>query len=141
MNKLVFDGCIDSDFEGFNDNMIFKMSNGTYWIQARYEYWYHYAYRPKATINYENGRYKLIVFNRSIEVQPLYDVIESRINGTFEGWNGHSKYKLANGQVWEQTTYKYEYKYSYSPQVIVANYGGRYIMSVAGTHAVVRKIS
>ena len=61
MNKLVFDGCIDSDFEGFNDNMIFNMSNGTYWIQARYEYWYHYAYRPKATINYENGRYKLCV--------------------------------------------------------------------------------
>lgn len=141
MNKLVFDGCIDSDFEGFNDNVIFKMSNGTYWIQARYEYWYHYAYRPKATISYENGRYKLTVFNRSIEVHQLRDVIESRIDGTFEGWNGHSKYRLANGQVWEQTVYKYEYKYSYSPQVVVVNYGGRYIMSVAGTCAEVRRVS
>ena len=140
MNKLVFEGCIDSDFEGFNDNMIFKMSNGTYWIQARYEYWYHYAYRPKATISYENGRYKLTVFNRSIEVHQLSDVIESRIDGTFEGWNGHSKYRLANGQEWEQTTYKYEYKYSYSPQVVVVNHGGRYIMSVAGTCAEVRRI-
>lgn len=141
MNKLVFDGCIDSDFEGFNDNMIFKMSNGTYWIQARYEYWYHYAYRPNATISYENGRYKLTVFNRSIEVHQLSGAIESQIDGTFEGWSGHSKYRLANGQVWEQSAYKYEYKFSYSPQVIVANYVGRYIMSVAGTHAEVRKIS
>ena len=77
MRKVVFDGCLYSDFEGFNDNMVFKMSNGTYWIQTSYEYWYHYAYRPKATITFENGRYMLSVCDHSIEVQQLDNVIET----------------------------------------------------------------
>lgn len=140
MKKIVFDGCIDSDFEGFNDNMVFKMSNGTYWIQTSYEYWYHYAYRPKVTITFENGRYMLSVLERSIEVQQPDDVIESRIKGVFEGWKGNSKYTLTNGQVWEQSVYKYEYKYEYSPEAIVISYGGRNIMTVAGTCVEVRKI-
>lgn len=28
------------------------------------------------------------------------DVIESRIDGTFEGWDGDTVFKLINGQIW-----------------------------------------
>ena len=50
MSQIIFRGKIDSDFEGFDDNAIFKMSDGSYWVQSQYAYWYHYAYRPDAII-------------------------------------------------------------------------------------------
>ena len=36
MKRIVYQGNINSDFEGVDD-MIFKMSDGTYWIQTRYK--------------------------------------------------------------------------------------------------------
>lgn len=71
MSRIVYRGQIDDEFEGFDDEQIFKMSNGTYWIQARYKYWYHYAYRPKAIITEENCRYYLSVANERVEVRQL----------------------------------------------------------------------
>ena len=62
---VVYQGKIDSDFEGFDDSVIFKMANGTYWIQAQYYYWYHYAYRPDALITEENGHFMLTVAEQS----------------------------------------------------------------------------
>ena len=69
MSKVVYRGQLDDEFEGFDDEQIFKMSNGTYWIQAHYKYWYHYAYRPNVIITEENGRYYLSVSNEKIEVR------------------------------------------------------------------------
>jgi hypothetical protein len=51
MSHVVYDGEIAGEFEGFNDQVLFKMRNGTFWIQAQYQYWYHYAYCPAAIIN------------------------------------------------------------------------------------------
>ena len=44
---------------GFDDEVIFKLANGTHWIQDQYKYWYNYAYNPEATITEEGGRYIL----------------------------------------------------------------------------------
>ena len=140
MSRIVFRGRIDSDFEGFDDNAIFKMDNGSYWIQDQYKYWYHYAYRPEATITEEDGRKILTVCEQSIPVRLLSDVIESHIDGSFKGWEGKTKYKLLNGQEWQQAEYKYEYKYSYRPEVTIFNIDGRYIMCVEGTRVVVKRV-
>jgi hypothetical protein len=140
MGRVIYQGKIDTDFEGFNDNVIFKMANGTYWIQAQYNYWYHYAYRPDALITEENGRNMLTVAGNSIPVRRLDSIIESQIDGEFNGWDGSKHYKLVNGQVWQQAEYKYEYKYAYRPEVIVCDVGGTYIMSVEGTTVPVRRI-
>jgi len=140
MKQIVYQGKIDSDFEGFNQDVIFKMSNGTYWVQAKYKYWYHYAYRPEAVITQEDGRYILYVAGQSIEVRRLSNVIESNIDGTFEGWKGDTVYKLTNGQVWKQKTYKYEYKYAFRPAVVIAEINGSYVMQVEGINAEVMKI-
>lgn len=140
MKQIVYQGKICSDFEGFDQDKIFKMSNGTYWVQSKYRYWYHYAYRPDAIITQEDGRYILSVVGQSIEVKRLFNIIESNIEGIFEGWDGHSVYKLTNGQVWKQKYYKYEYKYAYRPEVIIAEINGSYIMQVEGTSAEVMKI-
>jgi len=140
MSRVIYDGRIDGEFEGFDDEVIFKMANGTYWIQNQYNYWYNYAYNPPATITEDSGRFILSVAGNSIPVRRADNVIESRIDGEFKGWEGESVYKLVNGQKWQQSSYKYHYKYSYMPQVIIYHAGSGYKMLVAGTTANVRKI-
>ena len=137
---VVYQGNIDSDFEGFDDNVIFKMANGTYWIQDQYHYWYHYAYRPDASITEENGRFILTVAEHSIPVRRLNSVVESHIDGEFKGWEGSTQYKLVNGQVWQQVKYIYKYKYAYRPEVVICDIGGGHLMSVKGTTVSVKRI-
>jgi hypothetical protein len=45
---------IDGDFEGWDDEVIYRMTNGQIWQQSNYHYHYHYAYRPKVVI-YSTG--------------------------------------------------------------------------------------
>ena len=138
MTQIIFKGKIESDFEGFDENSIFKMSDGSYWIQSQYKYWYHYAYRPDATIIREQGHTYLLVADHKVQIERIDNVIESKIDGEFRGWNGNTKYKLTNGQVWEQIIYKYEYTYAYCPEVLIYNINGSYICKVAGTSAIVK---
>lgn len=140
MSRVIYEGRIDGEFEGFDDEVIFKMANGTYWIQDQYKYWYHYAYNPEATITEESGRYILSVAGNSIPVRGANNVIESRIDGEFKGWEGETIYRLVNGQVWQQSTYKYQYKYASMPQVVIYQAGSGYKILVAGTTANVRRI-
>jgi len=137
--RIIYKGKIDGEFTGFDDHKLFKMANGTYWIQNQYRYWYHYIYRPDVEITEELGRYILKVEGQSIPIIRI-DVIESYIDGEFKGWDGKSIYKLGNGQTWQQSSYKYEYKYAYRPEAIIYSANGSYIMSVDGTEAEVRKI-
>lgn len=140
MSRIIYEGRIDGEFEGFDDEVIFKLANGTHWIQDQYKYWYNYAYNPEATITEEGGRYILSVAGNSIPVRQANNVIESRIDGEFKGWEGETVYKLANGQLWQQSSYKYQYKYAFMPQVIVYEGGSGYKMLVVGTTANVRKV-
>lgn len=140
MDKIIYNGRINGEFEGFDDNKVFWMENGTCWMQDQYEYWYHYCYRPVAVITLANCRYYLNVEGKTIPVRQINCVAESRIDGEFRGWEGSTRYKLRNGQCWEQTRYKYQYKYSYCPHVEIFDIGGTYIMSVAGTTMPVKRI-
>lgn len=58
--------------------------------------------------------------------------IESRIDGTFEGWSGETIFKLTNGQIWQQSSYAYAYHYAYRPEVIIFASGGGCKMKVDG---------
>ena len=44
-----------------------------------------------------------------INVKPVTEYLESRINGDFEGWTGETIFELDNGQVWKQASYAYNY--------------------------------
>lgn len=59
-------------------------------------------------------------------------VIETKIDGDFEGWEGETVVKLMNGQVWIQTEYYYEYHYAYMPDVLIYQSGGGWKMKVEG---------
>lgn len=59
-------------------------------------------------------------------------VIETQIDGDFEGWEGETIVKLVNGQIWQQTEYHYHYHYAFMPQVLIYRSGGGYKMKVDG---------
>ncbi|MBD8838872.1 DUF3298 domain-containing protein [Paenibacillus sp. CFBP 13594] len=58
--------------------------------------------------------------------------IESKIDDDFEGYEEGNLYELANGQIWKQVDYKYSYRYSYRPDVLIYKDGSRYYMKVDG---------
>lgn len=140
--ELVRRSQIEDDFEGFDDDMLFEMTDGTYWIQDEYKYWYHYSYRPRVNILRKRGQLYLQVDgqNEVVAIRQITDVIESQINGEFNGWEGNTAYELTNAQIWQQSTYQYAYSYSYMPEVLIYSAGGGYKMRVAGTLADVRRI-
>jgi hypothetical protein len=133
---------IEGEFEGLNEDVLFKMSDGTAWLQDEYRYWYHYAYSPKVVIlkNRETYFAKIDGISQVVAVREIFDFIESQINGEFQGWDGESRYELLNGQVWEQSEYKYEYKYAYMPRVCIFQGLSGIVMQVHGTHAKVRRV-
>jgi len=59
-------------------------------------------------------------------------VIESQIDGDFEGWEGETILKLMNGQIWQQSEYHYHYHYAFMPKVLIFKSGGGYKMKVDG---------
>ena len=63
----------------------------------------------------------------------LQTLIESSINGAFNGWDGETVVKLMNGQIWKQSVYHYEYHYAYMPDVLIYKSDTGYKMLVDGT--------
>ena len=60
-------------------------------------------------------------------------VIETQIDGAFQGWEGETIVKLINGQIWQQSSYHYEYHYAYMPEVLIYRSGVGFKMVVDGT--------
>jgi hypothetical protein len=68
---------------------------------------------------------------------PTGAVVESYIDGDFEGWDGETVFKLDNGQIWQQDSYAYTYHYSYHPKVLIYKDGMRYKMKVDGVDSTI----
>jgi hypothetical protein len=64
---------IADDFEGWDGETIFKLSNGQVWQQTSYAYTYHHAYRPKVVIYLSGSTYRMKVegVDSSISVKRL----------------------------------------------------------------------
>ncbi|KRR09987.1 hypothetical protein CQ12_06140 [Bradyrhizobium jicamae] len=60
-------------------------------------------------------------------------VVETQVDGEFNGWEGETIIKLMNDQIWQQTEYHYEYRYAYMPKVLIYPSGGGHKMRVDGT--------
>jgi hypothetical protein len=70
-------------------------------------------------------------------VVPLTSqVVESQVDGDFNGWEGETIVKLMNGQIWRQTEYHYEYHYAFMPNALVCRAGGGYKMKIEGVDTV-----
>lgn len=123
---------------------MFRLSDGSLWI-VQFEYSNLYEYSPSVVICPSDG--KLYLHGQTLNVQPVASraarpaphgipapsgVIESRIDGDFEGWEGETVVRLQNGQIWQQARYAYRYVYRYAPRVMIIPIGGCYEMIVDG---------
>jgi hypothetical protein len=133
---------IDGDFQGFADGVLFKLTDGTCWIQDESKSWYHYANCPEAKILRKDGRLYIQVDakDKIAPVREASNVIKSKIKGEFKGWDGKTAYALVNGQVWEQKSQKFKYGYAYMPSVVIYETPSGMMMDVAGTRAKVRRV-
>jgi len=68
---------------------------------------------------------------------PTSSVIETQIDGQFDGWEGETIVKLMNGQIWQQSEYHYYYHYAFMPKVLIYRSGGGYKMKVEGVEKAV----
>ena len=128
-------------FKG-NNGEIFKLLDGTIG-EIKYEYEYMYEYQPdviicpdknKMVVNGKNLNIQIHVKskNTSKNVNSSSGTLESTIFGEFKGFEGDTIIKLANGQIWQQTEYFYEYYYAYSPKILIYQSNGIFKMKVDG---------
>ncbi len=134
-----------SPFMG-NNGEIFKLADGSIW-EVKYEYEYLYEYYPDVIICPSRG--KLAIKGKTLNVErvgaekstspksgsrkaPSPELIESQIDGDFEGWEGETIVKPTNGQIWQQSEYYYHYHYAFMPKVLIFRSGGGYKMKVDG---------
>lgn len=76
----------------------------------------------------------------STSATPSASIIESQIDGDFNGWEGETIIRLTNGQIWQQSSYHYEYHYAFMPKVLIYKTGGAYKAKVDGTETSVSVI-
>lgn len=139
--KKQFTSQIDGEFIGYNDGVIFKLTNGQVWQQSRYKYKYHYAYCPRVRI-YQNdsGSYLMEVsgMNEPVEVIQVSLMVEGPIISDFSGFKQGAQFEFGNRQVWEQKEAKYSYHYAYRPQAMVVDGIDGFQLQVEGMDEPVR---
>lgn len=123
------------------------MADGSVWKDLSYNYSYAYEYYPSVTLCPNAGF--MVMKGKKITLTPVSlgssraisnpkapaianDVIETNIDGEFNGWEGETIFKLRNGQIWQQSSYAYTYHYSYNPRVLIVPSRSGYIMQVEG---------
>jgi len=57
----VIESQVAGDFNGWDGETIFKLTNGQIWQQVEYDYEYEYAFQPEVTIYKAAGGYKMKV--------------------------------------------------------------------------------
>jgi len=68
---LVTESRIEGNFNGWNGDTIYELTNGQKWKQARYQYKYSYKFRPIAKIWKEGSRYYMEVDNSGDFVEVI----------------------------------------------------------------------
>ena len=142
---------IDGEFEGWEGETIFKMMNGQIWQQSSYAYMYSYAYSPEVIIYETSSGYvmkvdgveetiNVVQINANNSSNTISRVIETQIDGEFEGWEGETIFKMMNGQIWQQSSYAYMYSYAYSPEVIIYETSSGYVMKVDGVEETINVV-
>ncbi len=131
-----------------NHGRVFKMASGSIYQVSGFPLELVLELSPDVNVFRTGSGYVLIIEGvkepiECIQLKPPYSssgggqasqgtVMESNIDGEFQGWSGETIFKLRNGQIWQQASYAYTYSYKYCPRVMIYSSGGRYIMQVEG---------
>jgi hypothetical protein len=57
-------------------------------------------------------------------------IIDTRIDGDFDGWVGDTVFRLENGQIWQQTSPSAKYLFVHAPRVVISQ--APFMMKVEG---------
>ncbi len=132
-NTSLYDGTGNSTISGtISEGYVFKTISGQYYVANPLTFQLVFTFLPKAKI-YQKGSYFMLIiedFEDPVFCREPESVIQSRISGDFNGWEGDTIFKLSNGQVWQQSSYSYWYAYLYSPEVLIYKLNGRWILKV-----------
>lgn len=136
---------IESKISGsLKKGFIFKTASRNIYEVIDYVYLYEYLYSPAVMVLKNGDIYKLYIdgIEETILCKKLNkgsknmsegnEVIESQIDGDFEGFEGETIIKLMNGQIWQQSEYYYHYYYHFMPKVMIYNTGTGYKIKVEG---------
>lgn len=137
---LIEDTSIRGSISGsITQGYIFKVSRDFYVVNDRNRQRVR-TRNPDVKIYQKGSDYKLIIedFDEPVFCKKLKNVIETQISGNFEGWEGDTIFKLMNGQIWKQSTYSYTYHYAYSPDVLIYQFKGSWIMKVVDVDETIR---
>jgi hypothetical protein len=81
---------------------------------------------------YETGKRDGLLPGAHTPVAQPNQVIESRVDGDFSGWEGETIVKLTNGQIWQQTEFHYVYHFASKPKARIYSSDGEYKMKIEG---------
>lgn len=121
-----------------------KNGLGTYYFNdgGTYTGIFVYGLRNGSGTYYRNGKSYPEYYENDVLINTTYSdskipvapsgVIESRINGIFEGWDGDTVFSLMNGQIWQQSSFGVVLRLTMSPKVTIYPSYGRYQMHVEG---------
>jgi hypothetical protein len=68
---LVSESRIADEFEGWDENQVFELTNGQKWQQVQYKYRYRYMYMPRVKIWRDGSKYLL-------DVEGMDEMLEVR---------------------------------------------------------------
>lgn len=132
-----------------NNNEIFKIADGSFW-EIKFEYEYMYEYYPTVVLCPSTG--KLSIKGKSLNIQAIApatrtsgaqapnsnqasDVVETKIDGDFTGFEDEKIFKMQNGRIWQQSSYGSRSRSLSSPKVLIYKSGSTYKMRVEGIDA------
>ena len=81
---------------------------------------------------YETGKRDGLLPGAQTPVAQPNQVIESRVDGDFSGWEGETIVKLTNGQIWQQTEFHYVRRFASMPNARIYPSNGGYKMKIEG---------
>ncbi len=110
---------IDGTFDGCEHGKLYGLV-GAGVLECR-EYNYFYEYRPEVITD---GREVVVIGDEQVEGY-IYNgsVIETKVNGEFEGCDFDKKYMFTNGLVFDCMSFSYSY--SFMPEVRIIHIDGR----------------
>lgn len=142
------DTTVDGMLREIKRGTVFKTTSGTIYEVTDFIFDFGVHVNPTIVVLTDDMTYKLIVdgvaeailcnkLSGSAAEGAGGEVIESRIADAFEGFELGKIFKLANGQIWEQSSATYRYRYKYGPKVIIWRAGRVWKMKVDGVDNVV----
>jgi hypothetical protein len=139
--KVVKETMLDGTINKIEHGTLLKTTDGDVFEVSEFRIDIVILINPEVTVVTDGVNYKLIVdgvdgvvlCNRvrgeGIGVGVYF---ESKIDGNFDGFEFGKLYKLQNGQVWEQTSYKISVRYRFAPTVFVWQSGSQWKMRIDG---------